>query len=119
MKRLVLVLSASLVLALSLAAQAIPIQTAHGTVSKVEKDSLTVHTRTPDGKFGPALTLKLTGTTVLTEATTRDMGTRQVIVQKTLKPADLRPGDKQVIAVIYANLKDGPVLLSGVVHPEK
>ncbi len=89
--------------------------TAQGTVDKVEKDSVTVRPRGPDGKFEKSVKLRLTGTSKLSLLTTRTQAGRVVLVQKDAAPADLQA--RQTIAVIYAAGADGPVLLSAVVQP--
>ena len=44
------------------AAEPPPLLSAHGTVEKVGKDTLTIRPRLPDGKFGRGLALRVTGT---------------------------------------------------------
>jgi hypothetical protein len=92
-----------------------PLATAQGVLDKVEKDSLTVRPRGADGKFEKSVTLRLTGTSKISLLTTRAQKGRVVLVQNDASPSDLRA--KQVIAVIYADGPDGPVLLSAVAQP--
>jgi hypothetical protein len=90
------------------------LMTAQGTVDKVEKDSLTVRPRGPDGKFGKSLVLQLTGTTKITTLIPQSRAGKTVMTQKDTDAKDLQP--KQAIAVIYAE-GTPPVLLSAVVQP--
>lgn len=96
------------------AADAPALATAHGSVEKVEKESLTIKTRGADGKFGKSLLLKLTGTSRVTVLTPQNRDGKVVLTQKDAEVKSLEP--KQVIAVIYADEKDEPVLLSAVVE---
>jgi len=98
-------------------AEPIPVLTAHGIVEKVEKDSLTLEPRLPDGKFGKAITLKLTGTSDIALVSMQKRGDKLVPVQKKVDAKDLSA--KQPIAVIYTGEKEGSVLLSAVVQSEK
>ena len=92
-----------------------PLMTASGTVAKVDKDSLTIKPRGPDGKFGKDLKLTVTGTSKFTTLTSQMRSGKLVIVQKDTDAKDLQP--KQTIAVIYTTLPAGAVLLSAVVQP--
>jgi len=89
--------------------------TARGVIDKVEKDSITIRPRGADGKFEKSVTLRLTGSSKISTLTTRAQKDKMVFVQKDTSPQDLQP--KQVIAVIYAEGSDGPVLLSAVAQP--
>jgi hypothetical protein len=91
------------------------LSTAKGVIDKVEKDSITIRPRGPDGKFEKSVTLHLTGSSKVATLTTRAQKDKVVLVQKDTAAQDLQP--KQTIAVIYANGADGPVLLSAVVQP--
>jgi hypothetical protein len=101
--------------AVGLSADAAPdVTTARGVVDKVEKDSITIRPRTPDGKFGKEVTLRVTGTTQVSTLSTRTQKGKVTLVQKGTSPRELQP--KQAIAFIYAAGPDGPVLLSAVVE---
>jgi hypothetical protein len=115
--RLLAALAACLILARLAAAggEAPNVSTAHGTVDKVEKDTLRVKTRLPDGKFGKTLTLKVTGTSKFTTLSQRQQAGKAVLVQRDADAKDLQPN--QPITVIYATGASGPVLLSAVVQP--
>ena len=89
--------------------------TAHGTVDKVGKGSLTIQTRTAAGQFGKKLMLKITGTSKITTLTQQKRAGKLVMVQNEAAATDL--AEKQAVAVIYAEAKGGPVLLSAVVLP--
>jgi hypothetical protein len=86
--------------------------TAHGTVEKVEKDTLTIKPRGADGKFGKSLVLHLTGTSKVTTLTPQTRDGKPVMTQKETDAKDLKPD--QAIAVIYSG-GDNAVLLSAVV----
>ena len=109
----------ALVLALVAAARAQDkgpeLLTAHGTVDKAEKDSLTIRPREAGGRFGKHLALRLTGTSKISLLTSRMQGGKLVIVQRDTDAKDLQP--KQEIAVIYTTGAAGTTLLSAVVHP--
>jgi hypothetical protein len=107
MKRSTAVIVAVLVLILAgrAPAQEPGVAVARGQVQKVDKDKLTVQSRMPDGKFGPVLVLRLTGTSRLTLATPRKMADGVAAAQKDIQAVDLRPG--QEVAVIYLDLGDG------------
>ncbi len=94
------------------AAQAPPLLGAHGEVVKVERDTLTVRTRTPEGRFGPTLALKVTGTSKISMLQMQMRGGRLVATQRETSARDLAP--KQAIAFIYILVKDTPVLLTAV-----
>jgi hypothetical protein len=116
--RFVALLAAVFLVAGWAAAQDAPIlETAHGTVDKVDKDALTIRPRTPDGKFGKAMALKLTGTSKVFTLAPQMRAGKLVIAQKETDAKDLAAN--QTIVVIYASAKDGPVLLSAVVQPGK
>jgi hypothetical protein len=93
---------------------ALPLATASGMIDKVDKDSLTVRPRGPDGKFDKSLVLRLTGTTKITTLTSAKRGAKTVVVQRDTEAKDLQA--KQAVAIIYTNDADGPVLLSAVVQ---
>lgn len=88
---------------------------AHGTVDKVEKETLIVNPREAGGRFGKHLSLRLTGTSKLSLLSSRMQGGKVVIVQREIEAKDLQP--KQQIAVIYTSGAAGLTLLSAVVHP--
>lgn len=92
-----------------------PVAIAAGTVAKVDKDTLTIRPRGPDGKFDKELKLKLTGTSKITTLAPQTRQGKTVIVQRDTVAQDLQ--QKQTIAVIYANDPAGPVLLSAVAEP--
>ncbi len=107
-------LAAALVAPVALAGgPSLTVEIAHGSVSKADKDSLTLQPRTAGGQFGKALVLKLTGTSKLSAVGLEKRGGKLVPVQRDVEATDLEPG--QPIAVIYAG-GDDPVLLSGVVQ---
>jgi hypothetical protein len=110
---------AALVLAAGVAWAADPpalkVETADGTVSKVNKDSLAIRTRGPDGRFGKAVTFKVTGTTKLTTVTAVERAGKAVASQRDTDLKDLQPN--QPIAIIYTNVGGSPVLLAGVAQP--
>jgi hypothetical protein len=93
----------------------LPLATAQGTIDKVDKDSLTIRPRSPDGRFDKSVVLRLTGTTKITMLAAQKRGAKTVVVQRDTDVRDLQP--KQAVAVIYTNDPDGPVLLSAVVQP--
>jgi hypothetical protein len=97
------------------AAQAPALLVAQGTVEKADKETLTVRTREPDGRFGKTLALKLTGTSKVTTVSVVMRAGKPVITQKDTEPKDLEA--KQVIAFVYTQIKDSPVLLTAVVQP--
>jgi hypothetical protein len=103
-----------LVAHLALAADAPTLQTAHGAIDNVEKDSLTLKVRGADGKFAKPLVLKLTGTSRITTLTPQSRAGKTVMTQKETEAKSLEP--KQVIAVIYVVEGEDNVLLAGVVE---
>lgn len=113
--RILVVLAAFTALTAGVVAAELPLESAQGTVAKVEKEALTLKTRTADGKFGKNLTLKLTGTSKISTVTEQKRAGKQVVVQKDTDAKDLQPG--QPVTVIYTTVKDGAVLLSAVVQP--
>jgi hypothetical protein len=114
--RLAVVALAFLILAgAAFAADPPNLVTMEGNVEKIGKESLTIQPRQTGGKFGKAITLKLTGTSKLTTLTTQDRSGKAVLVQRDTDIKDLQKN--QNIAVIYASAKDGNVLLSAVVLP--
>lgn len=94
---------------------ALKVETADGSVSKVNKDTLAIRTRGPDGRFGKAVTFKVTGTTKLTTVTAQKRAGKDVATQRDTDLKDLRPN--QPIAIIYTNVGGSPVLLAGVAQP--
>jgi hypothetical protein len=116
MIRSVLAAVACLFLVLAAVAEPVPIETAHGKLGKVDKESLTFQPRDDSGKFGKAVTLKLTGTSHITTLVAQMRDKKLVMTQKETDAKDLTAG--QLIAVIYAAPKGGDaVLLSAVVQP--
>ena len=89
--------------------------TAEGTIAKVDKDSLTIRPRGPDGKFQAEIKLKLTGTSKISILTTQTRAGKSVVVQRDADAKDLQA--KQTLAVIYTTVSGGAVLLSAVVQP--
>jgi hypothetical protein len=96
------------------AAQAPALLVAQGTVEKADKETLTVRTREPDGRFGKTLALKLTGTSKVTTLSVVMQAGKPVLRQKDTDAKDLEA--KQAIAFVYTMLKDSPVLLTAVVQ---
>ena len=94
---------------------ALKVETAHGTVDKVGKDALMIRTRGPDGRFGKAVSFKVTGTTKLTTVTAAERAGKAVATQRDADLRDLKPN--QPIAIIYTKVGDNPVLLAGVAQP--
>jgi hypothetical protein len=92
-----------------------PLATAQGAVDKVDKDSLTLRPRGPDGKFMKSVTLKLTGTSKVSTLAPQTRAGKLVLTQKDTDAKDLQPG--QAIAVIYTTVKDTSTLLTAVVQP--
>ncbi len=90
------------------------LMTAQGTVDKVEKDSLTIRPRGPDGKFGKSIMLQVTGTSKITTLIPQTRAGKTVMTQKDTDAKEVQP--KQKIAVIYTE-GASPVLLSAVVQP--
>ena len=93
----------------------LPLATATGAIEKADKDSLSILTRGPDGKFNKSMTLRVTGTSRISFVTIRTQARKEVVVQSKAEAKDLKA--KQGVVVIYAQLKDGPVLLAAVAHP--
>ena len=82
-RRFLPVLLVLLLAGLCRAADADPMPlTAQGTIDKVEKDSLTLRPRGPDGKFGKALVLKVTGTSKITTLAPQTRAGKVVLTQK-------------------------------------
>jgi hypothetical protein len=97
------------------AAEPLPLLSAHGTVEKVGKDTLTIRPRLPDGKFGRSLALRVTGTSKVATLMPRREKGRVVMTQRDTDPNDLQP--RQGIAVLYTLVSDTPILLTAVVQP--
>jgi hypothetical protein len=111
-----LLVAAALLLAAPVAPAAPPtLAAAHGSVDKVEGDTLTVKPRGADGRFGPALTLKVTGTSHVTVLAVQERAGKPVLTQRDSSARDLQPG--QEVAVIYAAPAGGMVLLTAVAQP--
>jgi hypothetical protein len=89
--------------------------TAHGSIDKVDKNTLTIRPRNAEGRFEKSLALRLTGSSTVSTLTVHKRGGKAVVVQKETAPRDLQPG--QAVAVIYTAGPDGAVLLSAVVQP--
>jgi hypothetical protein len=82
-----------------------------GLVEKGDKESLRVKIRRPDGKLAEnASTLKVTPATRITVAPDLTRG----MPANNAKSEDLAPG--QEIEIIYAESKDGPILLTAIVY---
>jgi hypothetical protein len=96
---------------------AFTVHTAAGAVGKADKDSLTIKPRGPDGKFAKSITLKLTGTSKITQLSQQKRSGKLVFVQNDVDAKDLSAN--QPIAVIYATGGKNSVLLSAVVQPAK
>ena len=94
---------------------ALTVTTAQGTVEKIEKDSLSVQPRRPDGKFDKVVIVKLTGTSKISLVSTRDSAGKIIVVQREIEARDLRAG--QIATIVYTTIKEGNVLLSAVVLP--
>ena len=105
----------ALVLAGLVLAADIPLLTAHGMIDKASKDTLTFQPRGADGRLGKSVTLKLTGTSRITQLTMEKRAGKIVPVQKEVDARDLQA--RQPISVIYTDEKDGHILLSAVVQP--
>jgi hypothetical protein len=108
------VIAAALFAAAGLAADPPALLTAQGTVDKVDKDTLTVRPRGPDGRFEKAVVLRVTGTSKITTLSPQMRSGKLVVTQKDTDVKDLKA--KQTIAVIYCEAPT-PVLLSAVAHP--
>ena len=96
---------------------ALPLLSAHGTVEKVGRDTLTIRPRGPDGRFGKSLVLKVTGTSEIATMVPQMRMKKLVITQRKTPLKDLAPN--QGIAVLYTTMKESPVLLTAVVQPAK
>ena len=94
---------------------ALKVETADGMVAKVGRDSLEIRTRGADGRFGKAVTFKVTGTTKLTTVTAAERAGKAVATQRDTTLKDLQPN--QPIAIIYTKVGESPVLLAGVAQP--
>ena len=101
---------------LGFAADPPPLSVAEGKVTKVEKDSISFQPRTEKGRFGKAITLKLTGTSNLSSVSYQERAGKPVLVQRKIEASDLK--DNQLIAVIYSSTSKGEsVLLAAVAQP--
>src|SRR6516225_3742250 len=66
----------------------LPLATATGAIEKADKDSLTILTRGPDGKFNKSMTLRVTGTSKISFVTTRTQARKEVVVQREAEAKD-------------------------------
>ena len=57
------------------------LMTASGLVEKADKDSLTIRSRGPDGRFGKSMTLKVSGTSRVTILTEQKRGGKLTVVR--------------------------------------
>ncbi len=89
--------------------------TAHGTVDKVARDTLTIRPRNAEGRFEKNLTLRLTGTSRISTVTIQKRAGKDTFVQRDTTPRDLEPG--QTVAVVYVMGTGGNVLLTAVTLP--
>jgi hypothetical protein len=96
---------------------AFTVSTAHGTVGKADKESLTIKPRGADGKFAKSITLKVTGTSKITMVSQRKQAGKLVFVQNDVDAKDLTAN--QPIAVVYATGGKSSVLLTAVVQSAK
>ncbi len=94
---------------------ALTVSTAQGTVEKIDKDSLSVQPRRPDGKFDKVVVVKLTGTSKIALLSTRETAGKTVAVQRDIEARDLRTGQKATL--VYTTIKDENILLTAVVLP--
>jgi guanyl-specific ribonuclease Sa len=94
---------------------AVPLLTAQGSIERVGDAALTLKPHGSDGKFDKNLVLKLNETSRLTTLTMHDRAGRVVILQKELRPEDLKP--HQIVAVIYTTRSGANILLAAVVQP--
>jgi hypothetical protein len=88
------------------------LSTATGTVEKVEKETLAVHTGEKPGK---TLRLKITGTSRFSMLSPQVRDGKTVLTQRTVEASDLAAG--QSIAVIYTLADKETVLLHAVIKP--
>jgi hypothetical protein len=101
---------------LGLAADPPPLSVAEGKLEKVEKGMIHFQPRGTGGRFEKTISLKLTGTSTLSSVLSEDRAGKHVLVQREIKPSDLKAG--QLIAVIYSAPEKGEaVLLSAVAQP--
>jgi hypothetical protein len=106
---------ACLLLLLTVSAQPVSVVTAQGKVLKADKETVTFQPRDDAGKFGKAVTLKITGTSRITTLMPQTKDKKQIMTQRETDAKDLTAG--QPISVIYATPKgQDPVLLSAVVQ---
>jgi hypothetical protein len=99
------------------AAEELPkMQTVHGTIEKIEKESLTISYKSGDSKIDKKLTFKLTGTSRFSILSTQKRGDKIVLVQRDAEVKNL--AEKQGIAVIYATSAGEHVLLTAVAQSE-
>src|SRR5262249_49557703 len=89
---------------------------AKGIIEKVDKDSLTILPREAGGKFGKGVTLRLTGTSKLSQLTMEKRGGKVVPVQRDIDAKELHT--KHGIAIIYTTGAAGAVVLAAVVQPD-
>ena len=101
---------------LGFAADPPPLSVAEGKLSRVEKDSITFQPRGEKGKFGKAITLKITGTSNFSSVSHQERAGKPVLVQRKIEASDLK--GNQLIAVIYSSTPKGDsVLLAAVAQP--
>ena len=101
---------------LGFAADPPPLSVAEGKVTKVEKDTISFQPRTEKGRFGKAITLKITGTSNLSSVSHQERAGKPVLVQREIKASDLK--GNQLIAVIYSSTPKGDsILLAAVAQP--
>ena len=117
MSRLLFATVASLLILFPVAAVAepLPILSVSGAVTKANDELVIIRPRGPDGKFGPAVTLKVRGTTYVTTLTSREARGKLVPVRKETKVKDLLP--EQIIVALSTVADKDQVLLSAVVQP--
>src|SRR5579859_1238875 len=115
--RLLAALLVALLLASAVGAAEPSLQTASGAVVKANAEVLLVRPRGADGRFKDALSLKVHGTTKVTQLTFQKRAGQTVAVQREAAVKDLQP--EQVVSVIYTSVGDELVLLSAVAIPAK
>jgi hypothetical protein len=116
MMRRLAVVAVGLVLLAAVGRAAEP-QMEHGTITKASSKALTFEPRGTAGRFGKAVTLKVTGTSEVSTLRERKVGKKVVLVQEKTEVGALKKG--QAIWVIYAGAKNDKVLLTAVVTPAK
>lgn len=109
LRSLAVLVSCVLVTAVSFAADPLDFSTAVGTVSKFEKDTLTVSTADKNKK---TISFKITGTSKFHILAPQVRSGKTVITQRASEATDLTAG--QSIAVIYTIVDKDNVLLTAV-----